>query len=212
MSNKHLIFIGAPGSGKGTQATKLVQEASFKHISTGDLLRSEIAKGSDLGKEVKQVIDAGQLVSDDLVIRLLQANINLASSSYIFDGYPRNLAQAKTIDEKVLHGAPSLAVYFEINTGKLVERLTNRRTCKDCGSIYNLVSKKPKIMGVCDQCGGKNLVQRDDDKEEVIKNRLSVFENTISPVLSYYQDLGRLMRVDAEKSVDEIFNQISSKV
>lgn len=212
MSNKHLIFIGAPGSGKGTQATKLVQEASFKHISTGDLLRSEIAKGSDLGKEVKQVIDAGQLVSDDLVIRLLQANINLASSSYIFDGYPRNLAQAKTLDEKVLKGADSLAVYFEINTGKLVERLTNRRTCKDCGSIYNLVSKKPKIMGVCDQCGGKNLVQRDDDKEEVIKNRLSVFENTISPVLSYYQDLGRLMRVDAEKSVDEIFNQISSKV
>lgn len=212
MSNKHLIFIGAPGSGKGTQATKLVQEASFKHISTGDLLRSEIAKGSDLGKEVKKVIDAGQLVSDDLVIRLLQANINLASSSYIFDGYPRNLAQAKTLDEKVLKGADSLAVYFEINTGKLVERLTNRRTCKDCGSIYNLVSKKPKIMGVCDQCGGKNLVQRDDDKEEVIKNRLSVFENTISPVLSYYQDLGRLMRVDAEKSVDEIFNQISSKV
>ena len=212
MSNKHLIFIGAPGSGKGTQATKLVQDASFKHISTGDLLRSEIAKGSDLGKEVKKVIDAGQLVSDDLVIRLLQANINLASSSYIFDGYPRNLAQAKTLDEKVLKGADSLAVYFEINTGKLVERLTNRRTCKDCGSIYNLVSKKPKIMGVCDQCGGKNLVQRDDDKEEVIKNRLSVFENTISPVLSYYQDLGRLMRVDAEKSVDEIFNQISSKV
>lgn len=212
MANKHLIFIGAPGSGKGTQASKLGKEVSFKHISTGDLLRSEIAKGSDLGLEVKKVIDAGQLVSDDLVIRLLQANIDLGSSKYIFDGYPRNIAQAQTLDAEVLKDADSLAVYFEINTNRLVERLTNRRTCKDCGSIYNLVSSKPKIMGVCDQCGGTNLVQRDDDKEEVIKNRLQVFEDTVSPVLSYYQDHGRLMRVDAEKSVDEIFNEILSKL
>ncbi|HLT22925.1 MAG TPA: adenylate kinase [Bacteriovoracaceae bacterium] len=212
MASKHLIFIGAPGSGKGTQATKFVKESSFQHISTGDLLRNEIAKGSELGLEVKKVIDAGQLVSDELVIRLLQANIDLASSNYIFDGYPRNLAQAQTLDNEVLKGANSLAVYFEINTGRLVERLTNRRTCKDCGSIYNLVSKKPKVMGICDQCGGTNLVQRDDDKEEVIKNRLTVFEETVSPVLSYYQELGRLMRVNAEKSVDEIFTQISSKL
>lgn len=208
----HLIFIGAPGSGKGTQASKLVAEKGLKHISTGDLLRSEIAKGSALGQEVKKVLDAGQLVADELVIRLLQANINLAESQYIFDGYPRNLAQAETLDREVLKGASSVAVYFEINTTKLVERLTNRRTCKNCGAIYNLISKKPKVTGVCDVCGSTDLVQRADDKEEVITNRLKVFAETIDPVLKYYQDQGRLMKVDAEAAVDDIFSQISSKV
>lgn len=208
----HLIFIGAPGSGKGTQANKFVADRNFKHISTGDLLRSEISKMSPLGLEVKKVMDEGKLVSDDLVIRLLQANVNLTASQYIFDGYPRNLAQAQTLDKEVLKGAPSLAVYFEINMTKLVERLTNRRTCKNCGAIYNLISKKPKVMGVCDQCGGTDLVQRADDKEDVIKNRLTVFQDTIDPVIKYYQDLGRLMKVDAEGSVDEIYNMISSKV
>lgn len=208
----HLIFIGAPGSGKGTQATKFVTDKGLKHISTGDLLRSEIAKKSNLGLEVKQVMDEGKLVSDDLVIRLLQANIDLSASQYIFDGYPRNIAQSKTLDEEVLKESKSIAVYFEIDMSKLVERLTNRRTCKDCGAIYNLISKKPKITGTCDQCGGVNLVQRADDKEDVISNRLKVFQDTISPVLKYYQDLGRLIRVNAEQSPDEIFNIISSKV
>ena len=208
----HLIFIGAPGSGKGTQANKFVADRNFKHISTGDLLRSEISKMSPLGLEVKKVMDEGKLVSDDLVIRLLQANVNLTASQYIFDGYPRNLAQAQTLDKEVLKGSPSLAVYFEIDIAKLVERLTNRRTCKNCGAIYNLISKKPKVMGVCDQCGGTDLVQRADDKEDVIKNRLTVFQDTINPVIKYYQDLGRLMKVDAEGSVDEIYNMISSKV
>jgi adenylate kinase len=208
----HLIFIGAPGSGKGTQAAKFVGERQFKHISTGDLLRAEIAKKSPLGLEVKKVMDEGSLVSDELVIRLLQANVELQKSQYIFDGYPRNIAQAQTLDKEVLKGSVSLAVYFEIDKNKLVARLTNRRTCKDCGAIYNLISKQPKITGVCDQCGGTNLVQRPDDKEEVITNRLKVFEDAISPVLKYYQDLNRLMKVDAEKSPDEIFNLISSKV
>jgi len=208
----HLIFIGAPGSGKGTQATRFVSDKNFKHISTGDLLRAEIAKKSELGLEVKKVMDAGQLVSDDLVIRLLQANINLEDSQYIFDGYPRNIAQSKTLDAEVLKSAKSTAIYFKIDMSMLVQRLTNRRTCKDCGAIYNLISKKPKIEGTCDQCGGMNLVQRADDKEEVIENRLKVFQDTINPVLKYYQDLGRLVEVNAEESPDGIFNKISSKV
>jgi len=209
---KHLIFIGAPGSGKGTQSSKFVAEKSFKHISTGDLLRAEIAKQSELGAEVKKVMDEGQLVSDDLVIRLLQANIDLKSSQYIFDGYPRNLAQAKTLDEKVLIGVPAIAVYFDIDMNRLVERLTNRRTCGKCGAIYNLITKKPKINGTCDECGSTNLVQRADDKEEVIKNRLQVFQDTASPVLKYYQDLGRLVKVNAELTPEKIFDLISSKL
>ena len=208
----HLIFIGAPGSGKGTQASKFVADKGFKHISTGDLLRAEILKKSALGLEVKMVMDEGKLVSDELVIRLLQANIDLAASQYIFDGYPRNLAQAQTLDKEVLKGAPSISVYFEIDMTKLVERLTNRRTCGNCGAIYNLISKMPKITGTCDKCGSTNLVQRADDNEDVIKNRLKVFQDTVSPVLKYYQDLGRLIKVDAEQAPDVIFNMISSKV
>ncbi len=208
----HLIFIGAPGSGKGTQATRFVADKNFKHVSTGDLLRAEIAKKSDLGLEVKKVMDAGQLVSDELVIRLLQANIDLKTSQYIFDGYPRNIAQSKTLDAEVLKDSNSVAIYFDIDISRLVQRLTNRRTCKDCGAIYNLISKMPKIEGKCDQCGSTNLIQRADDKEEVIENRLKVFQETITPVLNYYQDLGRLIKVNAEESPDAIFNKISSKV
>jgi len=207
----HLIFIGAPGSGKGTQATKFVTISGFKHVSTGDLLRSEIAKKSVLGLEVKKVMDEGKLVSDELVIKLLQANVNL-DQPHIFDGYPRNIAQAKTLDAQVLKGAISKAVYFEIDIARLIERLTNRRTCKSCGSIYNLISKKPKVMGICDKCGSTELVQRADDKEEVITNRLTVFKEAVDPILDYYQDLGRLIKVDAEASEDEIFKQISSKM
>jgi adenylate kinase len=208
----HLIFIGAPGSGKGTQAARLVSERGLKHISTGDMLRSEIAKQSQLGLEVKKVMDEGRLVSDDLVIRLLQLNIDLLHSQYIFDGYPRNIAQAMTLDKDVIQGAPSIAVYFDINLSKLVERLTNRRTCKNCGAIYNILSKKPKLMGVCDQCGSTELIQRADDREEVISNRLKVFTETIDPVVKYYQDLGRLLRVDAEAAFDDVFEKILSKV
>lgn len=206
----HLIFIGAPGSGKGTQAAKLVSLKGLKQVSTGDLLRGEIAKGTELGKEVKSVMDTGNLVSDDLVVRLLQANINLESEQYIFDGYPRNLAQAQTLDKEVLKGVKATAVYFDIDQNKLIERLTNRRTCKDCSTIYNLISKKPKIEGVCDKCGGTNLVQRADDKEDVIRNRLEVFQKTVDPVLDYYKQSNRLVVVNADKSEDEIFSKISS--
>lgn len=206
----HLIFIGAPGSGKGTQAAKLVSQKGLKQVSTGDLLRGEIAKGSELGKEVKAVMDAGNLVSDELVVRLLLANINLATEQYIFDGYPRNLAQAQTLDKDVLKGVKATAVYFNIDLNKLVERLTNRRTCKDCGAIYNLISKQPKIEGVCDNCSGTNLVQRADDKEDVIRNRLGVFQQTVDPVLNYYKQSNRLVVLDADQGEAEIFNKISS--
>lgn len=208
--SKHLILIGAPGSGKGTQAAKLVSDKSYKHVSTGDLLRGEIAKGTDLGKQVKAVVDSGALVSDDLVIQLILANTNLDKHQYVFDGYPRNLAQAKTLDEQVLKNRPSLAIFFEINVSKLVLRLTNRRTCKDCGAIYNLLTQRPSVTGVCDKCKGTNLVQRDDDKEEVILKRMAVFEENTQPVLDYYKNTKRLLVVDAEQPVETVYQQILS--
>lgn len=209
---KHCVFIGAPGSGKGTQAAKLVAEKGCKHISTGDLLRAEIAKGSELGKQVKAVLDSGALVSDDLVIKLIHANADLDKNSYIFDGYPRNLVQAETLDREVLKGRPSLAIYFEIDLQKLISRLTNRRTCKDCGTIYNLVSQAPKKAGTCDKCGGTNMVHREDDKEEVIKKRMDVFTQNTQPVLDYYNKANRLMTVNAENSIEQLYQQISSRL
>lgn len=209
---QHLIFIGAPGSGKGTQAGKLVAEKGCKHISTGDLLRAEISKGSELGKKVKAVLDAGALVSDDLVIKLIHANADLDKNFYIFDGYPRNLAQAQTLDAEVLKGRASLAVYFEIDLPKLIQRLTNRRTCKDCGAIYNLISQAPAKPGVCDRCNSTNLVHRDDDKEEVIKKRMDVFSQNTQPVLDYYKAAHRLMTVNAENSIEQLYDQISKKL
>lgn len=209
---KHLVFIGAPGSGKGTQAGKLVSEKNLKHISTGDLLRGEISKASDLGKKVKSVLDSGELVSDDLVIELIHANTDLDKFQYIFDGYPRNLAQAQTLDKQVLKDRPSLAVYFEIDLNKLVKRLTNRRTCKGCGAIYNLISQAPAKPGVCDKCGGTNLVHRDDDKEEVIKKRMDVFSQNTQPVLDYYKSTNRLMTVNAENSIEQLYQLISSRL
>lgn len=212
MKNVNLIFLGAPGSGKGTQSSKFVSSCDYKHVSTGDLLRNEINKKSELGLEVQKVMDMGNLVSDDLVVKLLKSNLDLENRLYIFDGYPRNLNQAKTLDNEVLGGKPSLAIYFKIDPSKLIERLTNRRTCKNCGTIYNLISKPPKINGVCDKCGSSDLKQRDDDKKEVISNRLNVFENTIGPVIQYYQDLNRLIEVDAQDSEADIFNKIRSKI
>ena len=209
---QHLVFIGAPGSGKGTQAGRLVTEKGCKHISTGDLLRAEIAKGSELGTKVKAVLDAGALVSDDLVIKLIHANADLDKNSYIFDGYPRNLAQAQTLDREVLKGRKSLAVYFEIDLPKLIQRLTNRRTCKDCGAIYNLITQAPQKAGVCDRCSGINLVHRDDDKEEVIKKRMDVFSQSTQPVLDYYRATQRLMTVNAENSIEQLYEQISQKL
>lgn len=207
---KHLVLIGAAGSGKGTQAARLVAENKYKHISTGDLLRNEIAKESELGKEVKSVMDAGALVSDELVIKLIHANADLDKNSYVFDGYPRNLVQAKTLDAEVLKGRPSLAVYFKIDMAKLVDRLTNRRTCKTCGAIYNLISNAPKTAGVCDKCGGTNLVQRDDDKKDAIMKRLEIFQQNTRPVLDHYKAGGRLLEVNAEAPIDSVYQQILS--
>lgn len=208
---KHLVFIGAPGSGKGTQSAKFKEQMGYQHVSTGDLLRAEIAKKSELGLRVKSVMESGQLVSDDLVVELLKANINLSDNYYIFDGYPRNITQVKTLDEKILNNFEYLAIYFKLDTDKLVERITNRRVSPNGKHIYNLKTNPPKVAGICDVTGEK-LVHRDDDKEEVIRERMRVFESTLNPMLDFYKAKGILAEVDADKGVDEVFNEISSLI
>lgn len=202
-----LILLGAPGSGKGTQASRLVSELGYNHISTGELLRKEIKSGSELGQRVQGIMDAGKLVDDNTVLELLNANCDLSSNAYIFDGFPRNGEQSKLLDEVVIKEASRKAVYFEIDLDMLAARLTNRRTCSGCGEIYNLLSKAPKTEGVCDLCGS-SLTQRKDDNEETVKTRLQVFKETIEPVLAHYESTGRLARVDASQAPDEVFKAL----
>jgi len=210
--NKQLIFLGAPGSGKGTQANLLATELGYKHISTGDLLREEISKESELGAKVKSVLDAGELVQDELVLELLKANCKVESSKYIFDGFPRNIDQARSLDETVLGGFPYQAIFFDLDTNLLVNRLTNRRTCGDCKAIYNLVTSPPKKEGVCDNCGSKNLIQREDDQENIIRNRLDVYISTISPVLEYYKNKKVLTTVNATDEIDKVYKEIVAAI
>jgi adenylate kinase len=206
---KHLILLGAPGSGKGTQSSKL-KKAGWVHVSTGDLLRSEIAKESDLGKKVKSVMDAGQLVSDELVVELLKSNLNLDSNKYIFDGYPRNHKQANTLDG-ILKGHDYVAVYFKVNLDILVERITNRRTTKNGKNIYNLKTNPPKVDGICDVTGDA-LIQRDDDKEDVVRERMNVFEATIDPILDFFNNNNNLVVIDADQNLDQVYKQILDKL
>lgn len=207
-----LIFLGAPGSGKGTQSARVVSELGFEHLSTGDLLRKEIKSGSELGKRVTAIMDAGKLVDDQTMIELLKSNCDLSGENYIFDGYPRNEQQAKVLDQEFLKGVPSKTIYFDIDLDLLAERLINRRTCADCGEIYNLKSKPPAKEGVCDVCGGHNLQQRKDDNEEAVKTRLGVFRDTIEPVLAHYKAQGRLVRVDASQDSDAVFKEIKQTI
>lgn len=207
---KNLILLGAPGSGKGTQAAKLVKEKKYTHISTGNLLREEIAKKTELGNKVKSVMDAGNLVSDDLVVELLKSNLDFASSKFIFDGYPRNLEQAKTLSE-ILGSNPAVAIHFQLNTEQLVERLCNRRVSPDGKHIYNLLTNPPKKEGICDVTG-EPLVHRDDDQEDVVRSRMEVFEDTIHPVLDYYKSKGMLESVNAEQGMEKVYEDLLGKI
>jgi len=207
---KNLILLGAPGSGKGTQSAKLVEGMGYKHVSTGNLLREEISKESVLGLKVKEIMKTGQLVSDDLVAELLVSNLDLDNCSYIFDGYPRNEEQSKTLDG-ILSGHEVIAVYLKLETDILVERLKSRRMTKDGKYIYNLITNPPKTNGVCDVTG-EALIQREDDKEEVVRKRMEVFSNTINPVLDFYSKKGLLFEVDASESLVDIYNKLVETV
>ena len=197
-----LIFLGAPGSGKGTQAAHLVQESGYRHISTGALLRNEIEKKSPLGFKVKNILDTGNLVNDDVILELLHSHCDLSSEVYIFDGMPRTLDQAKQLDENFIKESYSKAIYFEIGFEKLMQRLLDRYVCLDCGAIYNLSSRTPKKEGQCDICGGNRLEQRKDDKVDIVNRRFKVFEKTMGDILDYYKSKKKLEIVDA--TADEV--------
>ena len=213
MEGLQLVFLGPPGAGKGTQAARLANEFDFKHLSTGNLLRKEVRSGSDLGKRVQSILHKGGLVDDDTILELVKSNCRL-EDKHIFDGLPRNLKQAKLLDQEIFKGEEMAmkAFYFSMESDKLVERLVNRRICSECGAIFNLAEHPPKKRGVCDSCGQEKLIQRKDDTMRVVKNRINIFKDEIDPILSYYDAREKLTRLDASLNRDTVFKQIKALV
>ena len=208
-----LVLLGAPGAGKGTQAKKLTEKYTVPQISTGDILRKAVADGTPLGKEAKSYMDKGELVPDSVVIGLVKERIvrDDCKNGYILDGFPRNTSQAEVLDKVLADMKAPLdtALSVDVEKDALMKRLTGRRTCKGCQQMYNVHFSPPKKEGVCDKCGGE-LYQRDDDKEETIKNRLDVYEKSTAPLIDYYSKKGILKSVKGEGSIEDIFNNICS--
>ncbi len=206
-----LVLLGAPGAGKGTQAKKLIDKYGIPQISTGDILRKNVADGTPLGKEAKVIMDSGGLVSDKIVLGLIEDRLKQSDckKGFILDGFPRNTAQAESLDGILKNlGMPiDSALSVDVPKDDLMKRLTGRRTCKGCQQMYNVYFSAPKKDGVCDKCGGA-LFQRDDDKEETIKKRLDVYDAQTAPLFDYYGKKGILKSVQGVGSIDEIFSKV----
>lgn len=208
-------MLGAPGSGKGTQAKLLVDKYKLPQISTGDMLREAVAEGTPLGRQAKAAMDAGQLVSDDIVLSIIQERVTRpdARKGFILDGFPRNLQQAEALDQLLTAlGRPlNMALLIAVDVDALIQRLVGRRTCLSCGHMYNVFYAPPHIEGRCDACGGR-LRHRGDDNEETIGNRLRVFETHTHPVIEYYQQQEKLRTVQGVGEVSSIFRAVSRVV
>ena len=201
----NIVLLGAPGAGKGTQAQKLVAEFGLAHISTGDLLRAAIKEGSKLGKKAKGYMDEGKLVPDDLVIDLVKERLEAddAQKGFILDGFPRNTAQAVTLDSELGAMGRTLdaALLVSVEPAVIVERLSSRRTCRSCGYTA------PAGVDTCPRCGGE-MYQRDDDKPETIQHRLDVYESQTAPLVEYYRGHSILKEVDGDRPVDEVYADV----
>jgi adenylate kinase len=206
-----LIFLGPPGSGKGTQAAKLIEKVQVAHISTGDILRENVKLGTALGLKAKEYMDAGKLVPDDLIIEMMRQRLQKddCSRGFILDGFPRTVAQAEAL-EKMLNELDmklDAVILFKVSDEVVVERLSGRRGCRQCGAIYH-IRFNPSLKGdSCQICGGE-LYQRDDDREEVIRKRLDVYHSQTAPLVGYYGKKGLLLEVDAGRSSDEVLKTI----
>lgn len=214
----YVIFMGAQGSGKGTQAERVGPELKLVKVATGDLFRTAIAQQSELGMQVKSIIEAGDLVPDELTnaivqVRLSQIAAQRESSDEVegalFDGFPRNEAQARALDDILASQNLSLNAVIEIDVPRenLIARLGGRRTCENCGAVYHVESDPPKVENICDKCGGK-LVQREDDKPEAIARRLAVFDDQTKPLLDYYRTKGILVTVNGDQHIDTVTSDI----
>ncbi len=207
------MFLGAPGSGKGSQATFVEDRHGIAHISTGDLLREAVKSGSRLGWQVAELMEQGSLVPDNLVLRLIAEHLDEhdISQGFLLDGFPRSLTQAESLNEILLERRMPLTfvLHLEIKSEDVLKRLSGRRTCLNCSRIYNIYFKPPEVEGICDDCGDdSDLMQRSDDNEESIQHRLKVYEQQTTPLLNHYKSAGLLRTVDASGSVQQIAQNV----
>lgn len=211
MNRMYLILLGAPGSGKGTQSKLIVEEYPFMQISTGDILREEISKNSSLGIEAKKFMNDGKLVPDELIIMILKEKLLNTEKHIILDGFPRNLNQAKALDEMMseIGGSINSVINISVRDSILVERLSGRLVCKGCGASFHKLFLIPTKDGICDKCGS-DLYQRSDDLPESIKQRLIVYHQSTKPLIDFYDAKGLLSNVDGDKEVNDIFKSITS--
>ena len=210
-----LILLGPPGAGKGTQAKMLKEKLQIPQISTGDILRQAVKDNTELGVRAKTVMDTGQLVPDDIVIDLIKERMRQedCETGFILDGFPRNIAQAEKLSETLreMNLAIDNVIDLEVDEREIVERLTGRSTCSECGTMFHQVSRPPKVGEVCDGCGGK-LEQRPDDNKETIEERLKVYSESTAPLKEFYSKQGNLKTVEAKGSVEEIFSRVCEMI
>ncbi|MEJ2456173.1 MAG: adenylate kinase [Candidatus Thiodiazotropha sp.] len=209
-----LILLGAPGAGKGTVAKRLTGLDGSVQISTGDILRGAVAAGTELGRQAEAFMKAGDLVPDDLIMGIMEQRLQEpdCANGFLLDGFPRTIPQAEALKEllKKIDVSLDFAVEIDVPRDVILDRLTTRRTCVDCGAIYNVKSMPPKVEGVCDKCGGK-VVQRDDETEEAISNRLDVYNEKTAPLVDFYKDEGMLLTVSATDS-DAVVEAIQERL
>jgi adenylate kinase len=209
-----LILLGAPGAGKGTVAKLLTKMDGSVQISTGDILRAAVAAGTELGKKAEAAMKAGDLVSDDLIMGIMRERLKEddCKSGYLLDGFPRTIPQAEALTELLADMGEQLDAVVNIDVPRdvILDRLTTRRTCQDCGEIYNVKSNPPKEEGKCDKCGGA-VVQRDDETEEAINNRLDVYNKMTAPLADFYEKEGSLLTVEATSS-EKVIDAIKAKL
>lgn len=204
---KNIIFIAPPAAGKGTQSTMLKESFGYNHLSTGDMLREVVSSGTDFGLQVKNIIDCGELVSDDIIINLINNKLaKIDGKPFILDGFPRTLNQAKSLDNML--DKDYEVIYLDLTEEKAIERILGRLTCS-CGKSYNLNvdNLKPKVEGICDGCG-KELVKRNDDNVDSFKVRYKTFLDNTKPLMEYYEDKNKLHKINVNRNVEDIFKDI----
>ncbi|MDO5718192.1 MAG: adenylate kinase [Tissierellia bacterium] len=206
-----LILLGPPGAGKGTQAANLIDSLNIPHISTGDIFRANIKNETELGKEVKSYLNEGKLVPDELTTRVVWDRLDQedCKCGFLLDGFPRTIPQAEALKAGLIERGLELdkVVNIDVDTDILVKRLAGRRVCKSCGATYHVAGNPPKVDGKCDSCDSE-VIQRDDDKEETVLNRIKVYENQTQPLINYYTKEGLILTFDGTKPIDELSQEI----
>lgn len=209
----NLVLMGLPGAGKGTQADKIVEKYGIPHISTGDMFRAAMAEGTELGLKAKSFMDKGELVPDEVTIGIVRERLNKedCKQGFLLDGFPRTVAQADALEGILAEIGKKIdyVINIEVNQNILMERLTGRRICKNCGATYHLVFNPPTETGVCDRCGGE-LYQRPDDNEETVQNRLEVNMKQTQPLLDFYSEKGYLTNINGQQDIDDVYQDIDS--